>query len=95
MGATTAARPAPSLWHLWEYYNEILPLPDAVDFNASAHAWASLVGVRLTRREVGILKLLYDTHVKRESSDSAPMVPATDDNVLKLFSMLAKKPEAS
>lgn len=91
MGATTAARPTPSLSHLWDYYNEILPIPDGTDFNTAAWSWASLVDVKLTRRELYILKRLYEAHAARSAAGDPPMQPATDDNVFKVFSALAKK----
>lgn len=67
-------------------------MPQGADFNLSVYAWAATTGTPVTRREFGVLKLLFFTHLKRDNSETPPMLPATDENVLSLFSALAAQP---
>lgn len=79
------------LEYLWEYFIEIIPVPRSTDFNGSVRHWAELTGVRLTRRELGILKTLYMTMLKRADDKTPPMQKATPESLLAVFSAMAAR----
>lgn len=80
------------MWYLWDWYEEIGPVPQGADFNLSVHAWAAVTDTRVTRREFNVLKQLYFTQLKRDNSETPPMAPATDAHIFATLSSLAKKP---